>query len=210
MVHSSTRPINQTEYEHQGLKPNQLRHFRIFTKNGSVYGLGSNVAADYSAHSQAPGSVKNLTVTADGAGKVNVSWNAPDSNGGAMIDKYCIIAEQVNDANPRVVQGTDYMRADTAADTGIRVTDRTPTDDADGAPNCARFSLPEGSVIDDAANGIYDVDASTTSVMFTKLPRQTRWQFEVYAVNGATVAGTPANNPDLLKGVGAGKRDGRR
>ena len=191
MVHSSTRPINETEYEHQGLKPNKVRHFRFFTKKGSNYGIVSNVVGDVSAHSQAPGPVKDLSVAAEGAGQINVSWSAPDSNGGAMIDKYCIIAEQVNDETPRVVQNTPFARTD------IRVVEDTN----DMAPNCARFSLPEDDTIDDAANGIYDVAASTTSVSFTKLSRQTRWQFEVYALNGATVDGQPADNAATLKGV---------
>ena len=112
MVHSSTRPINQTEYEHQGLKPDVQRAFRIFTKKGSVYGVGSNVVQDRSAHSHAPGEVRDLTAMADGAGKINLTWMMPEDDGGAMIDKYCIIAELVDDETPRNVIGTDFMRSD--------------------------------------------------------------------------------------------------
>ena len=201
MVHSSTRPINQTEYEHQGLEPSVQRSFRIFTKKGSAYGVASNVATDYSAHSHEPGKVRALTATADGAGKINLTWNAPEDNGGAMIDKYCIIAEQVNDLDPRGVIGNPYQRASIDDDTGIRVVDRTVDDDDTGAPNCARFSLPKKASIKLSANGIYDVAVSTTSVMFTGLDQETRWQFQVFGLNDATVAGTPTNAPDLLKGV---------
>ena len=197
MVHSSTRPINQTEYEHQGLKPNQLRSFRIFTKKGSAYGVASNVAMDYSAHSHEPGEVRDLTATADGAGKINLTWNAPENDGGAMIDKYCIIAEKVNDNDPRGVIGDDFMRSDDAGTNEIRVV----ADSVPNAANCARFSLPKKATIKLTANGIYDVAASTTSVMFTGLDQESRWQFEVYGLNGATVAGTPAGTPDILKGV---------
>ena len=78
MVHSSTRPINQTEYEHQGLKPNTTRHFRIFTKKGSSYGVGSNVVGDVSAHSHQPDAVDDLTANAAGAGSITLTWKAPD------------------------------------------------------------------------------------------------------------------------------------
>ena len=68
-------------------------------------------------------------------------------------------------------------------------------------PNCARFSLPNKPTISDAANGIYNVAASTTSVMFTNLDQETRWQFQVYGLNDATAPGIPSNTPDILKGV---------
>ena len=191
MVHSSTRPINQTEYEHQGLKPDQARHFRIFTKKGSAYGVASNVSRDRSAHAHAPKEVGSLTANADGAGKINVSWTAPTDDGGATIRKYCIVANMINE--DKVVQGTEITRD------GIRVVDgAVPADDP---ANCARFSLPEGDSIKLTENSVHDVAASTTSVMFTGLAEKTRWRFEVYALNDATAAGIPANTPDTLKGV---------
>ncbi len=185
MVHSSTRPINQTEYEHQGLKPNQERHFRIFTKNGSAYGLASDIASDYSAHSKEPGKVRALTAMPNGAGAINLSWSAPSNDGGAMIDKYCIIAVKVNDAKTPI-SGTDITR------TGIRVVDgdSNPQTENDN-PNCARFSLPKSASFKLTSDGVYDVAASTTSVMLTGLEQKTRWKFEVYGLNGATVGGDP-------------------
>ena len=185
MVHSSTRPINQTEYEHQGLKPNMLRSFRIFTKKGSYYSVGSNVVNDYSAHSHEPGEVQNLTANSVGAGSINLTWSAPDDDGGAMIDKYCIIANNIDDDKDPI--GTPIARANIAV-TGP------------GA-NCTRFSLPDKASITLSANDIFNVAPSTTNVTFKGLDQETRWEFEVYGLNGATVPSAPPIDPDLLKGV---------
>ena len=99
MVHRSTRPINETEYQHQGLDPNKTRHFRLFTKNGSNFGLASEVVDDISGHSKAPDRVENLMATKNGAGEVKVSWSAPLKYNGAMVDKYCVVMNQIDDNN---------------------------------------------------------------------------------------------------------------
>ena len=58
------------------------------------------------------------------------------SDGGAMIDTYCIVAEPVNGANPTEVNGTALMRDSISPS----------ADDADNNdPNCARFSLTRTS-----------------------------------------------------------------
>ena len=83
-VHGATLPISDTEYQHRGLEPEEALHFRLFGKKGSVIGLASNVVFDYAGNTDQPGPVESLLATGDGAGKINVSWNAPDDDGGAM------------------------------------------------------------------------------------------------------------------------------
>ena len=128
MVHRSTRPINETEYQHQGLKPDKPRHFRLFTKNGSNFGLASDVVMDRSGHSKPPDRVENLAAVKNGAGEVKVSWTAPKKDNGAMVDKYCVVMKQIDDNNALV--GTPDVTRATVVTTG------TDT-------NCTRYGLPD-------------------------------------------------------------------
>ena len=103
MVHSATRPINPTTYEHEDVKPATDLTFRLFGKEGTPYGLGSNVVTDTSGDSKPPGAVRSLMATADGAGKINLSWDEPSSTNGSEIAKYCIVANRINNSNDEVV-----------------------------------------------------------------------------------------------------------
>ena len=205
MVHRSTRPINETEYQHQGLKPDKPRHFRLFTKNGSNFGLASQVVMDRSGHSKPPDRVENLMAAKNGAGEVKVSWTAPKKYNGAMVDKYCVVMNQIGDNN--VVIATTGDPAVTRAT--VRVI--AATEDAEDAANCTRYGLPDlytGKVSitspnqTNGSNQIIDVDADLTMVT-VKVPEKTRWQFEVYALNGATADSVPAivGTPDTKKGL---------
>ena len=95
-THESTLPVNTNEYEHVGLKPEEGLRFRLFGKKGSDIGLASNVVLDYAGNSDMPGKVGMLQATADGAGKINVSWKAPEDDGGADVEQYCIVVNEVD------------------------------------------------------------------------------------------------------------------
>ena len=58
MVHRDTRPINPDTYEHEGVKPDTALTFRLFGKEGTPIGLGSNAVLHTSGHSKAPDSVR--------------------------------------------------------------------------------------------------------------------------------------------------------
>jgi hypothetical protein len=195
MVHRSTRPINETEYQHQGLKPDTERHFRLFTKNGSNFGLASTVVPDTSGHSKAPDRVESLAAVKNGAGEVKVSWSAPLKNNGAMVDKYCVVMNQIGDNNAVITTtGAEVMR-----DTVRVIAGTNPADTA----NCTRYGLPDlysGKASITGSNRIIDVDADLTMVT-VKVPQKTRWQFQVYALNGATAASANAPDPDTKKGL---------
>ena len=182
MVHRSTRPINETEYQHQDLKPNKTRSFRLFTKNGSNFGLASEEVSDTSGHSKAPDRVENLAAVKNGAGEVKVSWSAPKKDNGAMVDKYCVVMNQIGDNNVEI--GTAAARA-ISGTVGIFVSGENA--------NCTRYGLPDlysGKDSITGSNRIIDVDAYLTMIT-AKVPQKTRWQFEVYALNGATEVATP-------------------
>ena len=194
MVHRSTRPINETEYQHQGLKPNKERSFRLFTKNGSNFGLASDVEMDISGDSKPPDRVEDLAATKNGAGEIKVSWTAPKKYNGAMVDKYCVVMNQIGDNNA-VMGGTEVTRD------GIRVV-AAGTNAGDEA-NCTRYGLPDlytGKASITGSNRIIDVDADLTMIT-VKVPQETRWRFQVYALNGATAASVPTINPDTKKGL---------
>ena len=194
MVHRSTRPINETEYQHQNLKPDTERHFRLFTKNGSNFGLASDVVPDTSGNSKPPERVENLMAVNNGAGEVKVSWTAPLKDNGAMVDKYCVVMNQIDDNND-VTGGTAVTR------TSIRTVAESD-DDGDEA-NCTRYGLPDlypGKDSISGSNRIIDVDADLTMIT-AKVDQETRWQFEVYALNGATDPSAGGPDPDTKKGL---------
>ena len=182
-VETATRPIDGTTYEHENIKPGSSRHFRLFAKKGSAYGLASAVVEDSAGNSKAPSKVLELEATADGAGKVNVSWKAPASTGGAKIDKYCIVVNQVNDDD--VVQGTAVSRASIETRQG-------ETND----PNCTRLGeydvmplkMPANSdtVPNTPQNAVFEVGVDTTMATLAGLAQKTRWQFQVFALNDAS------------------------
>ena len=200
MVHRDTRPINPDTYEHEGVKPDTALTFRLFGKEGTPIGLGSNAVLDTSGHSKAPGSVGSLTATADGAGKINLSWDEPESDNGSEIAKYCIVANRINDSND--VQGTPIVTRDGANNTsGIDTTGASTTN-----LNCTKLGDPATSPFTLSANRVVQVAPDTTSIVFKGLVQKTRWQFQVYALNDATepAVADDAANAAPPQGVAAG------
>ena len=178
-VHRATLPISTTEYEHENVTPEKRLHFRLFGKRGSTYGLASNVVRDYAGNTDMPSKVEDLVAVKDGAGKINVSWSAPDDDGGADVEQYCILVNKVDDADA-------VLPSTTAAKTrGSIVTDLVREDALDSS--CTRLGEPDLSPISvSGTNKVFQVDAGTEMVTFKGLEQETRWQFEVYALNKAS------------------------
>ena len=168
---AASRPINEYDFRGPSVKPGKGYWFRLFSKKGRL-GLASAVVKDFAGYSKAPGGVRNLTATADGAGMINLSWNPPTSDGGAMIDTYCIVASQ-DGANPIPVDVVDTVQATDALEA-----------------NCTRFGDPDKSPIS-IDDGVFQVEGTTTSVAFKGVLAETQWFFWVYGLNGAT---GPTNN----------------
>ena len=175
IVETATRPIDGSTYEHEGLKPGASRHFRLFAKKGSDYGLSSIVVEDSAGNSKAPSKVLELGAVKDGAGKINLSWKAPDSTGGAEVEKYCIVVNQIDNADVHL--GTLVTRATIETRQGLPT---RPT-------NCTR--LGESNLMPISVTGqnhVFQVPVDTTMATFTGLAQKTRWRFEVYALNNAS------------------------
>ena len=187
---AASRPISHYDFRGPDVKPGELYRFRLFSKKGNL-GLASIVVQDYAGYSRAPGAVRNLTATADGAGMIDLSWNAPSSNGGATIDTYCIVASD-DGASAAPLRSTIVVVDD----------DTTPELES----NCTRFGAPDKSPIT-IGNGVSQVEGTTTSVSFKGVMAETQWFFRVYGLNGATgptaATGDPPTTADLSIGLAA-------
>ena len=180
-THASTLPVNPNEYEHVGLKPEEGLRFRLFGKKGSDIGLASNVVLDYAGNSDMPGKVRMLQAAAAGAGKIDLSWKAPANDGGAEVEQYCIVVNEVDAA------------ADDAPLAGEAAKTRADIMTTGTGVNCSRRGEPDAMPIKvTLQTHIFQVDSGTTMVTFSGLEQETRWQFEVYALNKAS--DTDVNN----------------
>jgi titin len=74
-------------YEHTGLTATQTWYYTIKAKNNGAFRSDPTpvLTAVVAALSDAPA---NLVLTSSSAGNVNMNWNPPASNGGAVIEKY--------------------------------------------------------------------------------------------------------------------------
>ena len=98
-VHTATKPINKTEYEHKGLKPEEALHFRLFAKKGSDYGLASEDACKglTPATPICRARCKPWRRRNRDAGSIKLSWVAPEDDGGADVEQYCIIVNELDE-----------------------------------------------------------------------------------------------------------------
>ena len=80
-----------TAYSHTGLSAEDTRHYRVSAINSAGTGTASNVAnATTSMADTAPGIPTGLSATAVGRTRIDLSWNAPSSDGGQAVTGYKI------------------------------------------------------------------------------------------------------------------------
>ena len=77
-----------TTYSDISLNPGDTRHYRVSAINANGTGDASNV--DDATTLAVPGAPTGLTATADGSTAIDLSWDAPSSDGGASISGYRI------------------------------------------------------------------------------------------------------------------------
>ena len=78
-----------TSYSHTGLTAGSTRHYRVSAINSAGPGTPSSTAnATTDPAVAAPGAPTGFTVTADGQTRIDLSWSAPSSDGGANITGY--------------------------------------------------------------------------------------------------------------------------
>ena len=103
-VHAATKPINEIEYEHKGLKPEEALHFRLFAKRGSETGLASAPVLDYAGNTDMPSKVRTLEATKQDPGSIKLSWVAPEDDGGAKVEQYCIVVNELDENDDFVIE----------------------------------------------------------------------------------------------------------
>ena len=75
--------------------------YRVFPIFASRHGQATSTAAAVTTRNpNAAGNVKNLTVSETGAGRINISWEAPDNDGGSAITGYLVQVYKNDDASP--------------------------------------------------------------------------------------------------------------
>ena len=81
-----------TSYGHTGLSAGTTRHYRVSAINSVGTGAASNVddATTDATTTTVPGAPTGLTATASGSNRIDLSWTAPSSDGGASISGYRI------------------------------------------------------------------------------------------------------------------------
>ena len=78
-----------TTFSHTNLQPATTRHYRVSAINVAGVGRASNVAAA-TTEAIVPNAPRNLAARANGTSQIDLSWDAPTSDGGAGITGYRI------------------------------------------------------------------------------------------------------------------------
>ena len=100
-------------YVHAGLDLATTYHYRVRARNSLGLGPPSLTMATTWAALYAPGAPRNVTGIADGT-TINLSWEAPDSDGGAAISGYLVESSTDGETWTEVassVTGTTYANA---------------------------------------------------------------------------------------------------
>ena len=106
------------DYLHTGLAPGSTRYYRVSAINSAGKGPVSNVAGD-TTPADPPGAPTNLMATANGPTQIDLSWTAPEDNGGADITAYRIWFSVTNGQTWSLLEGSTGSDATTWSDTGL-------------------------------------------------------------------------------------------
>ena len=136
-----------TSYSHTGLTAGSARHYRVSAINSVGTSPASNVAT-----SSYPGVPTGLTAEADGQTQIDLSWNAPASDGGSAITGYRI-----------EVSGDGTAWSDLEADTGSTSTSYSHTGLTAGSARHYRVSAINSAGTGLASNVTRATTASATA-----------------------------------------------
>ena len=175
-------------YEYLDETTGSQLQYRVFGKQGSII-VPANATVRYVKEKtvSAPSKVNNLTATGVSATQIDVSWTAPESDGDAAIDMYCVQVSANVAESPNVTE--DLF--DDLAEHG--------TDDDDTAEDlCAVGTTTIGT-----ADTFQLVEGRSYS--HKKLDAASTWYFRVYAINNPVFGGdNRAMFSDTIGGITKG------
>ena len=109
-----------TTYAHTGLQPGETRHYRVSAITSGTTGNPSGVA-NATTGAVVPGAPTGLTATANGQTRIDLTWTAPEYDGGSTITGYRIAVSSGLQFNTLVA---DTGNANTSySHTGLQVGD---------------------------------------------------------------------------------------
>ena len=133
---------------HTGLQPGETRHYRVSAITSGTTGNASGVA-NATTDAVVPGAPTGLTATANGQTRIDLTWTAPEYDGGSTITGYRIA----------VSSGSGF--SDLVADTGNANTSYSHTDLQDGDIRHYRVSAINSAGAGDPSNIASATIAST-------------------------------------------------
>ena len=107
-----------TAFSHENLDPATTRHYRVSAINRAGVGRASNVARA-TTEATVPGVPRNLTARANGTSRIDLSWRAPSTDGGAAITGYRIEVSENRGATWRTLVARTSATAIAYAHTGL-------------------------------------------------------------------------------------------
>ena len=82
-------------YDHRGWRPTDTRQtfrYRVFGKNGGLFGQSSDIDSNMVDPQTAPSPVLQIKSTTASASQIDLVWQKPMNDGGTDIAKYCVLA----------------------------------------------------------------------------------------------------------------------
>ena len=172
-----------TTYTHTGLKPETTKYYRVFALNSAGTGPSSDDPLYDDATTgapTAPSTVLNLRANAVGSSKITLSWSAPASDGNAEIERYCIVADDVEGLGVGLEWPDAY---NSAADVDTACTETAEDDNG----------IPTANPAFDTGFLIVVNSKKTTYDLKDMVAVSQQWRFRAYAKNSAGTSPSASN-----------------
>ena len=161
-----------TTYSHTGLTAGTTRHYRVRAINSVGAGAPSDVAhaTTDAATVTAPEAPANLTATAPGPTRIDLSWTAPSSNGGSSITGYQIQVSPSGTGNWSPLVGntrntnTTYAHTDLSPGTTRHYRVRAINSVGAGAPSDVARATTTAATAPDAPSNLTATASGRTEI----------------------------------------------